>query len=88
MINVLSFRLFSWYSSGVFALIVVILILIYVIVFDDVFFLIITLFSSGMTLPVLCSSGSGCDGLLVALNIKPGAYSLGGYNPDTYNLPI
>ena len=76
--NVLSFRLFSWYSSGVFVLVVVVLTLIYAIVSDGVFFLIAALFSSGTTLLVLCGGNGGCDGLSIALGIKPGVYGFGG----------
>ena len=91
MINVLSFRLSLWYSSGVFVLIVVILILIYIILFDGVSSLIIALFSFGMTLLVSYnnnSNGYDYNDLLIALNIKSGAYDLGSYNPGTYGLPI
>ena len=87
--NALSFRLSLWYSSGVFALIVVILTLMYIIVFDGVFLFIITLFSSGTTLLIPCGSGGGgCDDLLIALNIKPDVYSLGGCGPSVYGLFI
>ena len=87
MINVLNFRLFPWYSSGIFALIVVVLILIYIIVFDGVSSLITALFSSGTTLLVTYNNGDGgYDGPLVALNIKPGAYNLGSYGPGAYGL--
>ena len=87
MINALSFRLFSWYSSGVFILIVVVLTLIYTIVSDGVSSLIAALFSSNTTLPISYNGNSGCDGLSVALDIKPGACNLGGYSPGAYNLP-
>ena len=89
MINALNFRLSPWYSSGIFALIVVVLILVYIIVFDGVSSLIITLFSSGTTLLIPYSNNSNdYNGLLIALNIKPSVYNLGGYNPDAYSLPI
>ena len=88
MINVLSFRLFLWYSSKIFVLIVVILTLIYVVIFDDVSSLIAALFSSDITLLIPYNNSNGYNGLPVALNIKPGAYNLGNYNPDIYNLPI
>ena len=71
-----------------FALIVIILILIYIIVFNDVFSFITTLFSSGITLLILYNSNNNYNGLLIALNIKPGAYNLDSYNPNIYNLPI
>ena len=87
MINALSFRLFSWYSSGVFALIVVVLILICAIVSNGVSPLITTLFSSGTTLLISYNNGSDYDGLLIALNIKPDVCSLNGYSPDVYSLP-
>ena len=86
--NVLSFRLFSWYSSGVFILIVIILILVYIIVFDGVSSLIIALFSSVITLPVFNSGKGDYNDLSVALGIKPGAYNLDNYDPNVYNLPI
>ena len=89
MINVLSFRLSPWYSSGVFILIVVVLTSVYTIVSDGVSSFIITLFSSGTTLLVPCGDdNNNYNGLLVTLNIKPGACSLGDYNPNTYSLPI
>ena len=86
MINALSSRLFSWYSSGVFVLIVVILTSVYAVVSDGVSPLIATLFSSVMTLPVPSGSNSSYDDPLVVLNIKPGACSLGGYSPGVYSL--
>ena len=69
-----------------FALIIIILISIYAIVFNGVFPLIITLFSSVTTLLVPYSSDSSYDGPLIALGIKSDAYSLDGYNSNTYNL--
>ena len=84
MINVLSFRLSSWYSSGVFVLIMVILISVLAVGVEGVSPLIITLFSSIITLPVSGSSKGGYNGLLIALNIKPGVCSLDNYNSDTY----
>ena len=84
--NVLSFRLSSWYSSGVFVLIVVTLILIYIIVFDGVSSLITALFSSGTTLLIPYNDSDGCDGLFVALDIKPSVYNLGGYGFNIYSL--
>ena len=87
--NALSFRLSSWYSSGVFVLIVIILTSVYTIVSDDVSPLTNTLFSSVTTLPIPDDSGdNGYDGLLVVLGIKPGAYNLGSYDFNAYNLPI
>ena len=87
--NILSFRLFSCYSSGIFALIVIILTLIYTIVFDGISPLITTLFSSGITLPISYNSNNNYyNDPPIALDIKPSAYNLGGYNFGTYNLPI
>ena len=88
--NVLSFRLSPWYSSGMFVLIVVVLISVYIIVSDGISSLIAALFSSGTTLliPYNNNSGGGYNGLLVALDIKPSACSLGGYSLSTYGLPI
>ena len=89
MINVLSFRLFPWYSSGMFVLIVVVLTLIYIIVSDGISPFITTLFSSGTTLliPYNSNSDGGYDGLPVVLNIKPGAYNLDDYGSNTCGLP-
>ena len=86
--NALSFRLSPWYSSGVLVLIIITLILIYVIVFNGVSPLAATLFSSGITLLIPYNNGDGYDGPPVALGIKPGAYNLGDYSPNTYSLPI
>ena len=55
---------------------------------DGVSPLIITLFSSGTTLLILYSDSGGCDGLLVALGIKPSVYDLGGYGPGACSLPV
>ena len=91
MINVLNFRLSLWYSSGVFALVVIILTSVYVIVLDGVSPLIAALFSSGITLLVPYNDGNGdCDynGLSVALNIKPGVCGLDGYGFGAYSLFI
>ena len=87
--NVLSFRLFPWYSSGVFILIVVVLTSVCAVVSDGVSPLIAALFSSGTTLLITYGGGGGggCDGLPVALGIKPGACSLGGCGPGAYGLP-
>ena len=78
--NVLSFRLSPWYSSGVFALIVVVLTLIYTVVFDGVFSLIATLFSSDITLSIPYNNDNNYNDLLIVLSIKPGAYKLDDYN--------
>ena len=87
--NALSFRLSPWYSSGVFALIVVILTSVYIIVFNGVFPLTAALFSSVITLPVSGdNNNNGYDGLLIALDIKPDACSLGGYSLNIYDLPV
>ena len=85
MINALSFRLSSWYLSGVFILVVIILILVCAVVSDGVSPLITTLFSSVITLLVPYNNG-GYNGLLVVLSIKPGAYNLDNYNTSIYNL--
>ena len=72
-----------------FVLIVVVLILIYVTVSDGVSSLITALFSFGITLLVFYSNGGNdYDGLSIALDIKPGACGLGGYNSGAYSLPI
>ena len=78
----------SWYSSGVFILIVVVLTSVYIIVSDGVSSLITALFSSGTTLLVSYGSSGGYNGLLIALGIKPGVYSLGGYGFSTYGLSV
>ena len=54
----------------------------------DVSPLIITLFSSIITLLIPYSYRNGYDGLLVALGIKPGAYNLDNYGVNTYGLSI
>ena len=82
----LSFRLSSWYSSGVFVLVVIILTLIYTVISDGVSPLIAALFSSGITLLISCNS-NGYDGLSVVLGIKPGTYNLGGCGSNAYSLP-
>ena len=72
-----------------FVLIVVILILIYAIVSNGVLPLIITLSSFVTTLPVFNNDNNDdYNGLLIVLNIKLSAYSLGDYNPNIYNLFI
>ena len=81
----MSFRLSSWYSSGIFTLFVVILILICVIVFKGVFPLIIILSSFVITLLVFCG---GCDGPSVALGINPGVCGLGGCSPGACGLSV
>ena len=86
--NVLSFRLSPWYSSGIFILIVIVLTSVYIIAFNGVSFFINTLISFGTTLPIPYNDSNGYDGLLVILNIKPSAYNLGNYNPNTYSLSI
>ena len=58
------------------------------VVSDGVSPLIAALFSSVMTLPVLCGCGGGCDGLSVALGIKPGACGLGGCGSGACGLPV
>ena len=90
MMNALSFRLSLWYSSGVFILVVIILISVYAIVLDGVSSLITALFSSGMTLlvPYNNDGNDGYNDLPVVLNIKPGAYNLGGCGPNVYSLSI
>ena len=86
--NVLSFRLSSWYSSGVFVLVVVILTLIYAVVSDGVSPLITTLLSSTITLLVLYGDNNGYNDLLIVLGIKFGVYGFGGYSPGIYGFPI
>ena len=73
-----------------FVLIVVVLTSVYIIVSDGVSPLIITLFSSSMTLPIPYDNNGnyGYNDLLIALNIKPNAYNLDDYSPDIYGLPI
>ena len=88
MINVLSFRLFPWYSSGIFVLIMIVLTLIYIIVSNGVSPLIITLFSSGTTLLIPYNNNNNYNGPLVVLNIKPDAYNLDDYNFNIYSLFI
>ena len=83
--NALSFRLFPWYSSGIFVLTVIILTSIFVVGVKGVSFFIIALFSSVITLSV-SYSGGGYNGLSVALDIKPGACGLGGCSSDIYSL--
>ena len=85
--NVLSFRLSSWYSSGVFILIVVILISVFIVGVEGVSPFIAALFSSVITLPVPYSDG-GYNGLLIVLGIKPGVYNLGGYNINIYSFSV
>ena len=68
-------------------MIIIILISIFVVGVEGVFSLIITLFSSVITLLVPYNNRSYND-LLVALNIKPGAYNLDGYSTGVYNLSI
>ena len=86
MMNVLSFRLSPWYSSGVFILTMVILISILAVGVEGVSPLITTLFSSVITLPVSYNNKGGYNGLLIVLDIKPGVYNLDGCGPNTYNL--
>ena len=66
----------------------VILISILAVGVEGVSSLIVTLFSSVITLPVPYGGKGSYDGLLVALNIKLSAYNLGNYSPDVYSLPI
>ena len=80
----MSFFRSPWYLSGVIILVVVILISIFVIGVKDVFFFITTLVLFLIRLPVFCNSG--CDDLLVVLNIKPGVYNLRGYGLGTCGL--
>ena len=58
------------------------------IVSDGVSPLIAALFSSVITLLITYNGNNDYDGPLVALDIKPGAYNLGGCGPDTYSLLI
>ena len=88
MMNALSFRLSSWYSSGVFILTIVILTSILAVEVESVSPLIAILFSSVITLPVSYNNKNDYNGLLVVLNIKPGAYNLDSYNFNIYNFPI
>ena len=67
-------------------MVVIILILIFVVGVKGVSFLIITLFL--FLIRLLIFYNNGYDGLLVALDIKSGAYGLGGYNSDVYSLSI
>ena len=69
-----------------FVLVVVVLTSVCAVVFNGVSSFITTLFSSGITLLVPCGDG-GYNGLLVVLDIKPGAYNLDNYNPDACGLP-
>ena len=85
--NALSFRLFSWYSSEIFALIVIILTSVFIIGVEGVSPLITTLFSSVITL-LITYNNRDYNGPPVALNIKPGAYNLDCCGANTYNLPI
>ena len=79
----------SWYSSGVFVLIVVVLTLVCAVVSDGVFSFITALFSSDTTLLVIYGGGGGgCDGSSVVLDIKPGVCGLGGYGPGSCGLPV
>ena len=66
-------------------MIVIVPILIRIIVSDGVFSLITTLFSSGTTLLIPYNGSDDYDGLLIALNIKPGVYNLGNYNFNIYS---
>ena len=69
-------------------MVVVVLTLVCAVVPDGVSPFINTLFSSVTTLPVPGrGGGGGCDGLLVALGIKPGACGLGSCGPGAYGLP-
>ena len=86
--NVLNFRLSSWYSSGVFVLIMIILTSILVVGVEGVSSLIITLFSSVITLSIPYSDKGNYNDLLIVLNIKSGAYNLDNYSPNIYNLFI
>ena len=57
--------------------------------FDGVSPLTITLLSSIITLSVSYNDyGCSYNDLLIALNIKPGAYSLDDYSLSIYSLPI
>ena len=64
----------------------IILTSIFVVGVERMFSLVITLFSSVITLPVSYNSGGGCNGPPVALGIKPGVCDLGGCGPDAGNL--
>ena len=84
----MSFRLSPWYSSGIFVLIIVVLTSILAVGVEGVSPLITTLFSSVITLSISYNNKDGYDGLLVVLNIKYGAYNLGGYGFSAYSLPV
>ena len=71
-----------------FILFVITLISTYIVIFNGVFSLISVLLSSTMTLSVLYGYNGGCDGLLVALGIKFGVCSLGGYSLNVYSLLV
>ena len=71
-----------------FVLVVVVLTLIYTIISDGVSFFIITLFSFGTTLSVSYNGNNGYNDLLIALGIKPGVCSLGGYGFDAYGFSV
>ena len=68
-------------------MVVIVLISIYIIVFNGVFFFIITLFSSVITLPVTYG-GRSYNGLLVVLGIKSGVCGLGGCDAGVYSFFI
>ena len=71
-----------------FILIVVILTSVCVIVSGGVSSLITALLSSIITLLIPYNNSDDYDGLSVALDIKPGVCSLGGYNPNIYDLSV
>ena len=77
----------SWYSSGVFVLIVIVLTSIFIVGVKSVSPLIITLFSFVITLLILYNSGD-YNGLLVVLNIKPGACGFDDYDIGVYGLLV
>ena len=70
-----------------FILIVIILISIFAVEIKNVFFIIIMLFSSIITLLIPYGNG-GYGGLLVVLNIKSNVCNLDDYNADIYGLSI
>ena len=82
----MSFRQSPWYLSGIFILVVVILTLIFIIGVKDVSSFITTLPLFSIKLPVFYNGEY--NGLLIALGIKSGVGSLGGYNFNTYSLPV